>query len=92
MNNIACLVLTALPRVQAFLTFLMKDGKVKHSLYLIIQLKYPENHCERLRTRQVNCMLIMKSNNMFKSRHLNKRWRNMSFMRAEYYRNYNISE
>jgi len=33
MNNIACLVLTALPRVQAFLRFLMKDGKVKHSLF-----------------------------------------------------------
>ena len=74
MNNIACFVLTALPRVQAFLRFLMKDGKVKHShffsfssvssfvsRYLIIQLKYPENHRERLRTRQVNCMLIMKS-------------------------------
>ena len=74
MNNIARLVLTALPRVQDFLRFLMKDGKVKHSLffsfssvssfvslYLIIQLKYPENHRERLRTRQVNCMLIMKS-------------------------------
>ena len=75
MNNIAYLVLTALPRVQAFLRFLMKDGKVKHShfffsfssvssfvsRYLIIQLKYPENHGERLRTRQVNCMLIMKS-------------------------------
>ena len=74
MNNIARFVLTALPLVQAFLRFLMKDGKVKHSLffsfssvssfvslYLILQLKYPENHRERLRTRQVNCMLIMKS-------------------------------
>ena len=65
MNNIARLVLTALPRVQAFLRFLMKDGKVKHSLffffpfrfllclslYLIIQLKHPANHRERLRTK-----------------------------------------
>ena len=31
MNNIACLVLSALPRVQAFSRFLMKDGKVKQS-------------------------------------------------------------
>ena len=30
MNNIACLVLSALPRVQAFSRFLMKDGRVKH--------------------------------------------------------------
>ena len=86
MNNIACFVLTALPRVQAFLRFLMKDGKVNHSLffsflsissfvslYLIIQLKYPGNHRERLRPRQVNCMLIMKSNSMFRGRNLNKR-------------------
>ena len=98
-NNIACFVLTALPRVQAFLRILMKDGRLKHSLFfsflsvtsfvslcLIIQLKYPKNHRERLRTRQVNCMLIMKSNSMFRGRHLNKRWRNKSFMRIEYYR------
>ena len=56
------------------------------SLELIIQLKYPKNHRERLRTRQVNCMLIMKSNSMFRGRHLNKQWRNKSFMRIEYYR------
>ena len=33
MNNIACFVLTALPRVQAFLRFVMKDGRLKHSLF-----------------------------------------------------------
>ena len=95
MNNIACLVLTALPRVQVFWRFLMKYGKVKHSpffslsvssfvsLYLIIQLKYHENYGERLRTRQVNWMLIMKSSNIFRARHFNScnRWRNTSFMR-----------
>ena len=31
MNNIACLVLSVLPRVQAFSRLLMIDGKVKHS-------------------------------------------------------------
>ena len=35
MNNIARFVLTALPHVQAFLRFLMKDGKVKHSLFFL---------------------------------------------------------
>ena len=41
MNNIARLVLTALPRVQAFLRFLMKDGKVKHSLFFFLSLPFP---------------------------------------------------
>ena len=68
----------------AFFSFLSVSSCV--SLYLIIQLKHPENHRERLRTRQVNCMLIMKSNNMSRGGHLNKRLRNMSFMRIEYYR------
>ena len=40
MNNIACLVLTALPRVQAFLRFLMKDGKVKHSLFFSFPFRF----------------------------------------------------
>ena len=100
MNNIACFVLTALPRVQAFFKVLNErwEGKTFAfffsflsvssfvSLYLIIQLKQPENHRDRLRTRQVNCMLIMKSNSIFRGRHLNKRWLNMSFMRIEYFR------
>ena len=34
-NNNACFVLTALPRVQAFLWFLMKDGRLKHSLFFL---------------------------------------------------------
>ena len=49
------------------------DGKVKHYFFffpfrfllclavLDNQIKYPENHRERLRTRQVSCILIMKS-------------------------------
>ena len=40
MNNIACFVLTALPRVQAFLRFLMKDGKVKHSLFFFFPFRF----------------------------------------------------
>ena len=76
----------------------MKDGNVKHLLFflpfpfpplsrfaLIIQLKYPENHRERLRTRQVNLMLIMKSSNIFRGRHLNKRRRNTSSMQIKEY-------
>ena len=186
MNNIAYLVLSALPRVRAFSRFLMKDGKVKHSpffsslsvaagfpvslfpalldhvmsflllygatryiswsdshevttfltldnvyilvctdclvlsdvyiplvvriglfrpnkrlftsglhlilsvssfvsLYLIIQLKFHENYGERLRTRQVNCIVIMKSSNIVRGRHFNNcnRWRNTSFTKKE---------
>ena len=41
MNNIARFVLTALPRVQAFLRFLMKDGKVKHSLFFFLSFPFP---------------------------------------------------
>ena len=102
-------VLTALSRVQAFSRFLMKDGKVNHlryfffcslsvssfvSLCLIIQLKYPENYREWLRTKQVNWMLIMKSSNIFRGRHLNKRRRNTSSMQMKYsnIRSYNISK
>ena len=65
MNNIACFVLTALPRVQAFLKVLNERWEAKTfpfffsflsvssfvSLCLIIQLKYPKNHRERLRTK-----------------------------------------
>ena len=40
MNNIACFVLTALPRVQAFLRFLMKDGRLKHSLSFFFPFRY----------------------------------------------------
>ena len=40
MNNIARLVLTALPRMQAFLRFLMKDGKVKHSLLFFFLFRF----------------------------------------------------
>ena len=42
------------------------------------QIEYPENHRERLRTREVNYMMMMKSSNIFKGRHWNKRWRNTS--------------
>ena len=42
------------------------------------QIEYPENHRERLRTREVNYMMMMKSSNIFKGRHWNTRWRNTS--------------
>ena len=50
------------------------DGKAKHVFFfpflvflalLDNYLKYPEKHHERLWTRQVNCILIMKSSNIF---------------------------
>ena len=41
MNNIARFVLTALPRVQAFLRFLMKDGKVKTFAFFFLSFPFP---------------------------------------------------
>ena len=48
------------------------------------QIEYPENHRERLRTRQVNYMMMMKSSNIFKGRHWNKRWRNTSSVQNQF--------
>ena len=52
--------------------------------FLDNQIKYHENHRERLRTRQVNCIMMMKSSNIFNGRHLNRRWRNTSSVQNHY--------
>ena len=67
MNNIACLGINFTASCAGFFKVLKErwEGKPPAffsplsvssfvSLYLIIQLKYPENYRERLRTRQVN--------------------------------------
>ena len=94
MNNIARLVVTWLPRAQAFSRFCIAQSwasvenngnerelgvmerqnmffsslSISSFFSLLIldnYLKYPENHRERLWTRQVNCILIMKSSDIF---------------------------
>ena len=110
MNNIACLGINCTVSCAGFFKVLNERWEGKPfalffffcslsvssfvSLCLIIQLKYPENYREWLRTRQVNWMLIMKSSNIFRGRHLNKRRRNTSSMQMKYsnIRSYNISK
>ena len=55
------------------------------------QIKYPENHRERLRTRQVNCILIMKSSNIFREQAFEQRWQNTSSVQNHFYGDWKMS-